>query len=55
MVTKNIITQQDGATLVDIEVGSATVNIDETKIPTQSLTSIIEKMGYQVVEQAMTN
>ncbi len=55
MVIKNIIAQQEGATLVDIAVGSAAVNIDETKTSAQALAAAIEKMGYQVVEQAMNN
>lgn len=51
MVIKNIVAQQEGATLIDVAVGSATVNIDETKTSAQALAGAIEKMGYQVAER----
>lgn len=48
MVVKNIIAKQEGASLRNIEIGTATVELDEAKTSLNDLAAAIGKFGYQV-------
>ena len=47
-VVKDIIAKQEGVLLEDIEIGKASIAIDETKISKREIVTAIEKMGYKV-------
>ena len=49
LVVSNIVKGLDGTRLDSIEVGRATITLDENKISTQSLKAAIEKEGYIVI------
>jgi copper chaperone CopZ len=48
MAVRNIITRQEGASIENIEIGAATVKIDEKRTSRQDLVRAIEKMGYKI-------
>ena len=47
VVTK-IISDFDGASIDAIEIGKATITLDETKVSKQTLVDAIERMGYKI-------
>jgi len=47
VVTK-IISGFDGASIDAIEIGTATITLDETKVSRQTLVDAIERMGYKI-------
>jgi copper chaperone CopZ len=48
MVVKNIIGRHNGADIESIEIGSATIRLDETQTSKEAVVEAIEKMGYKV-------
>jgi copper chaperone CopZ len=48
MVVKNIISNHNGADIENIEIGSATIRVDETLTSKEAVVAAIEKMGYKV-------
>jgi len=48
MVVKGIIGKHEGAEMENIEIGTATIRVDETKTSKEAVVADIEKMGYKV-------
>ena len=50
MAVKKAVTQLNGVTGADVEIGSADVKFDDTKVRREDIEAAITKAGYKVVK-----